>query len=429
MLSGLVVSLLGLLGPAPLYAPRRSASRLQPGCVASPGEELGAVAAERRPPAVVPPRNTTQGRLLACASRLQVLQPSATLISIGKALRGQPLNAHNLTSLLLLLKRRRRWKQAALLFEYAQADRVPMRTAHYNLLMSACAHGSPRRALELFDQLRSGAAHGVKPDSVSFNTAMSAAAHAGVLDQVIIRIIRHRPARSCRARPKHPQLDHPYAHPEPAFRQVHSIFSELPAHGLQPTTISFNIAIAAAAKTGDWQRALAYFRDMEPLKIERTSVTYTAVIDACARGGELQKALTLFTYMEVAGIKRNSVTYAVGITGCSRGGEPERGLHLFEQMLQRGVTPDVVVYNAAISCCAQLRDVPGAVALLEGMRRAGLEPTAVSYGAAVSACEKGGDWQQAVALLGDMWERKVSGKELGRAGAQPAQWPAACMHL
>lgn len=275
--------------------------------------------------------------MLATALRLQVLKPHATLSCIGEALGGWSLSPHNLTSLLLVLKRRRRWRQALLLVEYAQASGVPLRTMHLNLAISACSRSAPRRALALFAQMGSGEglAGGVAPDVVSFNAAMAAAAAAG--DE----------------------------------ERVHELLDTMKEAGLSPSGISYNTAISACARRGDWEGALSYFREMEQRQVARNTVTYTAAIDACARGGELQKAITLFTYMEarrrrqqtpppadgraaarpplpitrlvcgqVAGIKRNPVTYSVAISGCLRNGEPQRGLSLFEQMLERKVPSD-----------------------------------------------------------------------------------------
>ena len=122
MVLGLTISLLGaLLGPSPFRAPHRSAVCCVSSSAAGTGEELATASvagpqrskAERLAPAVVKAptvatgaaaRNTTHGRLLACALRLQAIDPSEPC-SISAALVGAPLAAHNLTSLLLMLKR------------------------------------------------------------------------------------------------------------------------------------------------------------------------------------------------------------------------------------------------------------------------------------------------------------------------------------
>lgn len=180
-----------LLWPAPLRTPLRTAPH-RSCCAVASEDELGVTEADMFAgddagggdgARQTVSRNTTQGRLLGCANRLQVLTPSASIDRIGEALQGHALAPHNLTSLLLMLKRRHRWRQAALLMEYAQATRVPLRTMHYNILMSACARASPRRALALFSKMSAEGSE-VVPDVVSYNAAMSAASFAGESPQV-----------------------------------------------------------------------------------------------------------------------------------------------------------------------------------------------------------------------------------------------------
>ena len=83
---------------------RPSSSRAQRSPANSERGGGGGSRAQRSAPAAQ--RNTTQGRMLATALRLQVLKPHATLSCIGEALGGWSLSPHNLTSLLLVLKRR-----------------------------------------------------------------------------------------------------------------------------------------------------------------------------------------------------------------------------------------------------------------------------------------------------------------------------------
>ena len=94
--------------------------------------------------------------------------------------------------------------------------------------------------------------------------------------------------------------------------------------GVEPSTISFNTAISACAKTADWENALALFRRMEASGIERTTVTYTGLINACAEGMQLDKAMALFTYMEVSAVAVVAAAVrclGVGLSRC-------RGLHI-----------------------------------------------------------------------------------------------------
>ena len=302
-------------------------------------------------------------RLLAITVQLQRLPPTATTAQFGQLLGESPLGASNMTTLLVHLKRRQRWRQAVTLLEYArQQPEQILATTHYNLVISACSRNAPRRALDLFHRMRDK--QELPYDGVSYNAAMSAASQAGELELVL------------------QLLDDLIAEPN-----------------MEATTISYNIAITACSKNRDWQNALLLFRRMEMQGVDRNTITYTAAIQACAECGQVDKALTLFNYMEVAAVARSPVTYAVAISGCTRCGEWEQGLQIFNDLVANGVEPDTVIYNAAISACEKGQLVDQALSLLEEMESRGLRLSQVTFGSAIAACEKGGRFQEAVDLL------------------------------
>lgn len=167
-----------------------------------------------------------------------------------------------LTTLMMTVHRSNRWRAATVLANWAhnQSPPVPLTTRQYNLLISACAHARPRRALAIFRRLQ---ASGVACDGVSYTNAIASASRTS------------------------------------NFELALQLFEQMEREGIAPTTISFNSAIAACARAAEWKRALVLFRQMEARSIERDTITYTNAIKACADGGELDKAQTLFAYMEV----------------------------------------------------------------------------------------------------------------------------------
>ena len=209
--------------------------------------------------------------------------------------------AHNLTTLLLNVKRRRKWRVAQLIADYVERPDcpLPLVTMHYNILLSACARRAPKRSLRLLEDM---IARGVETNVVTHNTAMTAAlalddyeaalqifenmrsarAHARLSFSLVLRATLHL-TRAAHARPRRPRS----------------------GLGIDPSTISYNTAIHACACARDAERAFALFREMEAGNVHRSAVTYTSLIRACGEGGQLDKAMALFTYMEVAGVERN----------------------------------------------------------------------------------------------------------------------------
>ena len=115
--------------------------------------------------------------LLALTTRVQNLRPSASTSDVGALVDGAGLVANNFTELLVELKRRNRWKQAVMVADYVRGkDLLQLNALQYNLLISACARPSPRRALALFRQMQN--CPRVDADVVSYNAAIKAAAQA-----------------------------------------------------------------------------------------------------------------------------------------------------------------------------------------------------------------------------------------------------------
>ena len=115
--------------------------------------------------------------LLALTTRVQNLRPSASTADVGALVDDAGLVANNFTELLVELKRRNRWKQAVMVADYVRGkDLLQLNALQYNLLISACARPSPRRALALFRQMQN--CPRVDADVVSYNAAIKAAAQA-----------------------------------------------------------------------------------------------------------------------------------------------------------------------------------------------------------------------------------------------------------
>ena len=390
--------------------------------LATPERDCGAMAMSA-------PLVGKQKRVQLLANKVSTLPRSADVPTLASVLSGQNLKPQNLTTLLLTLKRRQRWRVSGLMAEWAERADCPVEfsTTHYNLLIAACAKRAPKRALHILSRMRE---RGVHPDVVTLNTAMTAAMAA----------------------------DEP--------RAALATFDEMRAAEIAPSTISYNTAISACARCADAELALSLFREMEADGVERTTVTYTGLIHACAEGMQLDKAMALFTYMEVAGVERNLVTYSVAINACTRNGQWELGLQLLHEMARRcersrsssmhppvhvqhpvhrlmctartrmacarrrRIEPDAVVFNAAISACEKGRAWDTALRLMAQMRVLGIQPTAVTYGAAISACEKGKQWQRAMELLEQMAQDKIKPNTIVYSAAISAcgsagEWEAA----
>ena len=54
--------------------------------------------------------------------------------------------------------------------------------------------------------------------------------------------------------------------------------------------------------------------------VERNTITYNAAISACAKGGQWEEALGLLSEMASKGVERNIITYSAAISACEEAG-------------------------------------------------------------------------------------------------------------
>ena len=79
-----------------------------------------------------------------------------------------------------------------------------------------------------------------------------------------------------------------------ARRRALELLGELRASGLEPSAISFNAAISACEKGGEWERALALVDEMRARGPAPNAISFNAAISACMKGGARAEATALY---------------------------------------------------------------------------------------------------------------------------------------
>eukprot|EP00438_Fugacium_kawagutii_P010387 Skav220387 [mRNA] locus=scaffold639:162903:163631:- [translate_table: standard] len=126
---------------------------------------------------------------------------------------------------------------------------------------------------------------------------------------------------------------------------------------------------------------------MPKVKISADVISYNAAISACEKGGQWQQALTLFEAMPKAMISPNVVSFSAAISACQKGGQWQQALTLFEAIPKTSIPPTVICYNAAISACQKGGQWQLALTLFDAMPVARLQADIVTYSAVLDSSE------------------------------------------
>lgn len=179
---------------------------------------------------------------------------------------------------------------------------------------------------------------------------------------------------------------------------------------IQPDTVCYNIAIAAAEKAGGvgaLSRALELFNRMEDATSSgktdsgvshtgpvKNQVTYNTMISALCNAKRFDEALDLFDRMQRDGLRPDKYTYTSLIQAC-----PHDTQELLYDMRERGIQADVVTYNTIIQSLCRKRQWTQATRLVTEMESRGVAPDARTYGLLMNGMLKADKASACVALF------------------------------
>lgn len=162
-----------------------------------------------------------------------------------------------------------KWSEAVGVLGRARRLGIKPNTVMYNSAISAAGKNGQVHVCEaLFQEVE-------EPDSVTFETVLAAYGMAGNVER------------------------------------AEGVFSQMLEAGLQPRDYAFCGLIAAHSMAGDWKSALNVRVRMQSLCALLTVHVYNALIAACERCGRLDHALQLQQCMEEEGIEPNNVTISL----------------------------------------------------------------------------------------------------------------------
>ena len=199
------------------------------------------------------------------------------------------------------------------------------------------------------------------------------------------------------------------------FPVVLELFQNLIDLGLQPTVVTYNTAIAACEKCGQWERAWVLLRNMREVHdLPPNVLSYSSLIKALARGRQWNHAIAIAGEAQRSGLVLSPSSFEIAIKSCAfvynyNDGpayavkDPWRwAVALVDEMRSQGVKPSQAAYRAALTALVR---APLPQRLAESTRIWGLSrldevaPDAFSLSLAVAALAKAGDTGAAIEAL------------------------------
>lgn len=160
--------------------------------------------------------------------------------------------------------------------------------------------------------------------------------------------------------------------------------SEMKFRGIKPDTITWNGLVTGFMQYGDGKTALEFFRRMNNMGMDPNTTTISGALAACGQVRNLKLGKAIHGY-----VVRNHIELSTGVgsalismySGCD---SLEVACSVFSELPTR----DVIVWNSIISACAKSGRSINALDLLREMNLSNVEVDMVTMVSALPACSK-----------------------------------------
>eukprot|EP00403_Amphidinium_massartii_P003067 CAMPEP_0178376722 /NCGR_PEP_ID=MMETSP0689_2-20121128/3549_1 /TAXON_ID=160604 /ORGANISM="Amphidinium massartii, Strain CS-259" /LENGTH=848 /DNA_ID=CAMNT_0019996753 /DNA_START=76 /DNA_END=2622 /DNA_ORIENTATION=+ len=207
------------------------------------------------------------------------------------------------------------------------------------------------------------------------------------------------------------------------WQRALSLMEVLTQRRQAPTAKTYNASIAAVAKADDdghqWERALLMVREMQSRRLRTDRPAYAATVNACSKTGAWQQAVALLAEMTSLHVRPDANCYTDVLQVCAGEGHWAVALELLRAAVQDGVKAEPH-FVATMQACAFAGHWQRALDCLRHMPAQQLKPTAQCYGAAMTACDAAGKWAQVLSLLSTMESSRIAPDSTGYAAAASA---------
>lgn len=224
-----------------------------------------------------------------------------------------------------LLKKKRANENAhrlvQLVCERMHAERIPMNTVTYNLLMKRVVRYMDGTIFTLYEALKAEGTKpscSVRPDTETFRLLFRACERAADYSQAFL-----------------------------LYQQMRDLFH------LLPDTPMYNTLLGYCAACRDVAQATYFVTEMKEHRVPLDVNTYNCLMSVLVEIAPCKETLQVFSELIDNGVQPTVRTFNIVLKAARLSNDYNREFQLFEEMKRKGVIPDVTTYNTLLWTCQQ----------------------------------------------------------------------------
>eukprot|EP00435_Cladocopium_sp_Y103_P030733 s141_g7.t1 len=283
------------------------------------------------------------------------------------------------------------WVQALSILQMMEADQVQPNLITCNGIMDICHKtGEWQVALGLLSLMSSSE---VEADSISYNSAIGACQASGEV-RIALSLLAQMRSQRIQAVTVTYNISMAVCERRGHWRQALWLLAAMEVEEVVPDVISCSSNVSACGFVAAWSTALAL-----TLGGVEDVFSFNAAISACDKGGQFTSALRLLDLMSEAVVVPDVITFNGIISASGKDRHWRHACGLLSQILARNISPNIISYNSAINACA--RRWSQAVALLSAAVDRGLRCDSVGRSSFLGAAPP---WRVALGTMDGMNE-------------------------
>ena len=160
------------------------------------------------------------------------------------------------------------------------------------------------------------------------------------------------------------------------------IYQDMRKDGITPNLFIYTTLIKGYNKMKQYDLAFAVFEKMkEEDFVKPNIVIYNAIIDNCVESKNFDKMFEIYTYLKnnESFVQPNIITYSTLIKGFCRSGNMKKAQDIYTFLIENNIKLDDVVFNQLCDGYARLKDADNALKVFEEMKKFNIKRTAVIY--------------------------------------------------